>query len=60
MADKKLNPQEGVEIPEDILDDVAGGAYTTEEWNAMTTKERQMAQQRSIQAKIRNLPCEMD
>lgn len=56
--EKKVNvPQE---ITEDELDMVAGGAYTNEEWNKMSTAERQAAQQRSIRAKLQNKPCEMD
>lgn len=69
MADKKMPPinvlkemaGEGVELPEEILDEVAGGAYTDEEWWAMTTEERQAAQQRSLIAKlVTKTPCEMD
>lgn len=49
-----------VEIEDEELDLVAGGAYTQEQWNSMSTAERQAAQQRSIRAKLRNQPCEMD
>lgn len=49
-----------MEIDEEELDLVAGGAYTQEEWDSMSTAERQAAQQRSIRAKIRNQSCEMD
>lgn len=48
------------EINEEELDLVAGGAYTQEEWNSMSTEERQAAQQRSIRAILRNQPCEME
>lgn len=51
---------EGVELPEEILEEVAGGAYTVEEWNAMTTEERQAAQKRSRLAKALGLECELD
>ncbi len=52
---------EGVELNDEVLDAVAGGAYTTEEWNAMTVEERQAAQQRSLIAKyVTKTPCEMD
>jgi len=58
MSEKKVNvPQE---IKDDELDVVAGGAYTVEEWNKMSTEERQAAQQRSLLAKSLNKPCEMD
>lgn len=69
MSNTKLPPLdvikemagEGVELPEEILDAVAGGAYSVEEWNAMSTEERQAAQQRSIVAKvILKIPCELD
>lgn len=52
---------EGVELPEELLDAVAGGAYTVEEWNAMSVEERQAAQQRSLLARfVLNQPCELD
>lgn len=69
MSNAKLPPLDvikelaggGVEIPEEILDAVAGGAYTVEEWNQMSTEERQAAQQRSLIAKfVLGIPCELD
>ena len=52
---------EGIELPEEILDAVAGGAYSVEEWNQMTTEERQAAQQRSLIAKfVLKTACELD
>lgn len=69
MSNTKLPPLdvikelagEGVELPEEILDAVAGGAYSVEEWNQMSTEERQAAQQRSVVAKvILKVPCELD
>lgn len=48
------------EINEEELDLVAGGAYTNEEWAAMTVEERRAAQQRSIRAKLLGKTCEMD
>ena len=68
MENKKLPPLEiikdmcgeGLEIPEEILEAVAGGAYSVEEWNAMSTEERQAAQQRSILAQIMKTECELD
>lgn len=52
---------EGTELNDDILDAVAGGAYTEEEWAAMTVEERQAAQQRSLIAKyVTHTVCEMD
>ena len=69
MSNAKLPPLDvikelagdGVEIPEEILEAVAGGAYTVEEWNQMSTEERQAAQQRSLLAKlVLKTPCELD
>lgn len=51
---------EGVELSDEILEAVAGGAYTEEEWAAMTTEERRAAQDRSVFAKMFNAPCELD
>lgn len=51
----------GQELPEELLESIAGGAYTEEEWFAMSTEERQAAQQRSLIAKlVLNIPCELD
>ena len=51
----------GQELPEEVLEAVAGGAYTEEEWLAMSEEERRAAQQRSVLAKMMlNLPCELD
>lgn len=57
---QKLAAEKGVELPDDILDEVAGGYYTMEEWNSMTPEERQAAQRRSIRARRINQPCELD
>lgn len=60
MSEIKKNnvPQE---IMDDELDLVAGGAYTEEEWAAMSTEERRAAQDRSLMAKlITKTPCELD
>lgn len=56
---KNVGPQE---ISEGELDMVAGGAYTVEEWNAMSEEERKAAQQRSIMIKfvIKQGVCELD
>ena len=69
MENKKMPPLDvikemagdGVELPEEIVDAIAGGAYTEAEWSAMTVEERQAAQQRSLIAKmITKTPCELD
>ena len=50
-----------VEIEDEELDLVAGGAYTEEEWNKMSTEERKAAQQRSLLAKfVTKTACELD
>lgn len=55
--EKKVNvPQE---ITEDELDMVAGGAYTNEEWNNMTTEERKEAQRLSRAALRRGEACDI-
>ena len=48
------------EINDDELKDVNGGAYSVEEWNKMSTQERIAAQQKSVLAKRRGEPCDMD
>lgn len=58
MEEKKINVPE--EINDDELDLVAGGAYTLEQWKAMTKEERLAAQRRSLDAHAKNLPCELD
>lgn len=51
-------------VPEELTDEdvesVAGGAYTSEEWKAMTKEERKAAQARSVAAWEKKLPCELD
>ena len=57
---KKQAAIEGIEITDDMLVEIAGGAYTDEEWNNMTTEERQAAQISSILARYRKQPCSLD
>ena len=58
---QKLAAENGVELTDEMLDAVAGGAYSTEEWNSMNSEERKAAQQRSLMAKFfLKIPCEMD
>lgn len=57
---KKEAAEAGIELTEDMLDGVAGGAYTREEWEAMTVEERQAAQIMSVLARYKGLPCALD
>lgn len=54
---KKVAPQE---LSDEDIDMVAGGAYTVEEWDAMTVEEKQAAQRRSRLAQRRGMICELD
>lgn len=57
----KLAAENGVELPDDIAETVAGGEYSVEEWNNMSEEERKAAQKRSLIAKlITHTVCELD
>lgn len=57
----KLAAENGVELPDDIAETVAGGEYTDEEWNNMSAEERKAAQRRSLVARLITFtPCELD
>lgn len=58
---QKLSAEHGFELSDEVLDAVAGGAYSEEEWFQMSKEERQAAQQRSLLAKlVLKTPCELD
>ena len=57
---KKIASEDGVELSEEMLDQVAGGAYTDEEWAAMNDDERWAAVRRSFDAMRKRQPCELD
>ncbi|MBQ9673099.1 MAG: hypothetical protein IJV39_00545 [Ruminococcus sp.] len=57
---KKLASEDGIEISEEELEAIAGGAYTYEEWTKMSKEERRAAQLRSQAAHVLELPCELD
>lgn len=57
---KKEAAEAGVELTEDMLDGVAGGVYSKEEWEAMTVEERQAAQIMSVLARYRGIHCDLD
>jgi len=54
---KNMAEENGIELTDEMLDSVAGGAYDKETWDSMTPEERQAAQTDSIMNIIRNLPC---
>ena len=56
----KQAAEKGIELPDDLTEFVDGGAYTREEWKAMSTEERIAAQNRSLAARLMGTPCEMD
>ncbi|MBQ7203252.1 MAG: hypothetical protein IJS03_04445 [Eubacterium sp.] len=57
---KKYAAEEGIELTDDMLEAIAGGRYSYEEWKNMTTEERQAAQLASIMARMNNQPCALD
>ena len=54
---KKMASENGVEITDEILADVAGGYYSTEEWLKMSAAERQKAKDDSIELKKQGVYC---
>lgn len=57
---KKIAAEDGVELTEEMLEAIAGGRYTYEEWKAMSTEERQAAQLDSVMKRAQQLPCALD
>ena len=57
---KKFADENGIELTDEMLDAIAGGRYSYEEWKNMTTEERQAAQLASIMARINHAPCALD
>ncbi|MBQ6381627.1 MAG: hypothetical protein IJJ41_08545 [Clostridia bacterium] len=57
---KKVAEENGVELTEDMLDAIAGGRYSYEEWEKMTDDERIAAQLASVMARAQNQPCALD
>ena len=57
----KLAADQGLELPDEVIDAVAGGVYSQEEWASMSTEERMAAQKRSVIYKfVLHQPCELD
>ena len=57
---KKYAEENNIELTEEMLDAIAGGAYSQEEWDNMTVEERQAAQIASVLARVRQMPCALD
>lgn len=57
---KKFADENGVELTDDMLEAIAGGRYSYEEWKNMTPDERIAAQLASIMARVNNAPCALD
>ena len=57
MSEKEMNVK--VEIPDEILDDIAGG-MTAQEWNALPQEIRYQAQNISNDRKDLHLTCNYD
>lgn len=57
---KKVADENGIELTEEMLDAIAGGRYTYEEWKNMTDDERIAAQLASVMARAQQQPCALD
>jgi len=51
---KKMVEENGIELTDEMLDAVAGGLYSEEEWLAMTKNERRAAIMQSREIKASN------
>ncbi len=60
MADLPVEGLNLNELDDAALEEIAGGAYTPEEWMNMTEEERKAAQLRSLKATQAGEPCELD
>ncbi|MBR2590049.1 MAG: hypothetical protein IKE65_03920 [Clostridia bacterium] len=57
---KKVAEENGIELTPEMLDAVAGGAFTPEEWANFTPEERQRLAMESITNKTIGKPCCLD
>ncbi len=58
---KKMAEEAGVELTDDVIDLISGGAIPVEIWNEMPPEERRAAQQLSIFNKfVLKQPCALD
>lgn len=62
-GDKRMS-EDIKKVPDEVKDEdlefVAGGAYTYEQWKALTDEQKLAAQARSQAAKGQKKPCELD
>ncbi len=54
-----LATDEGVELTDDMLDDISGGAMDSEVWATMSPEERKKAQMISIAMIKKNQTCNL-
>ncbi|MEE0875635.1 MAG: hypothetical protein UIH27_19600 [Ruminococcus sp.] len=57
---KKFADEKGVEISDEMLEAIAGGRYTLEEWDNMTDEERIAAFAESTANRAVGKPCKLD
>ena len=55
---KKLADEQGVELSEDMLETIAGGYYSVEEWLKMSAAEREKAKNDSLELRKQLAYCE--
>ena len=56
----KIAKEKEMNIDEEMLNFVAGGIYTKEEWDAMTYEEKMEAWKVSIDNRAKNVYCQLD
>ena len=54
---KKVAEEQGIELTEDMLEQIAGGVIPPEEWEKMTPEERKAAQIESMINIAQGKPC---
>ena len=57
---KKVAEENGIELTPEMLDSIAGGAFSEDEWKKFTPEERQRLQMESITNKTLGKPCCLD
>ena len=56
----KIAKEKNLEIDEEMLDFIAGGVYSEEEWNGMTPEERMEAWRVSKINRAKHVYCKLD